>query len=120
MSPSLECGLHSSTQGFGLQLPSSWSYVPHCPALVVSWNNACPSEFWLLGPQIHHRGSLFLCDLPRPPPTPSHPILHPWGEKREGREMCWGRCLSFGTRASGCKFWLSQVTLDKSLPFSFH
>lgn len=33
---------------------------------------------------------------------------------------CWGRCLIFETRTSGFKFWLNQVTLDKSFPFCCH
>lgn len=101
---------------------SYWSYAPHRPAPQQGpwWSPSqhSPSESWLLAPHLHHHGNLFLSDLPQPHPIQ---VLDTWGEKQEGREMCWGRCLMFGIRASGFRFWLSQMTLDRSSsPFCSH
>lgn len=78
-----------------------------------SWNNNSASESWLLAPRVTITAACI--------PSKSIHVGREVGAKRDVPASglilpsCWGRHLIFGTRTSGFKFSLSQVTSDKSL-----
>lgn len=85
------------------------------------------SESWFLAPRVTTREA---CSCLISQLTPSQQSFTYVGREAGGKgdvpafglivPSCWGRCLIFETRTSGFKFWLNQVTLDKSFPFCCH
>lgn len=95
-----------------------WSPLPGPGGLQAGlpWNNSSPSEFWLLAPRFTIKGSLSLSDLPRSPPTPSHPSFTYLGREAGGKGDMLGKVPHIWTQS----IWLSHMTLDESLHFCFH